>query len=94
LQALFPSTEAWPKIRGKTVPSVPKSLLKILVDDQSVTPEDYNNLIKEMNEGNADWQIITYAHSKHTFTDPKSIIRMKSWPKSLNHTPILKEILK
>ena len=30
------------------------------------------SLIKEMNEGKADWQIITYAYSKHTFTDPKS----------------------
>lgn len=74
--------------------------IKILVenpaDDKSVTPEDYNNLVKEMNEGNADWQIITYAHSKHTFTDPKSadynpVMAKRAW----NHTLMfLKEILK
>ncbi len=25
-----------------------------------------------MNEGKADWQIYTYAYSKHTFTSPES----------------------
>lgn len=73
-----------------------KILVENPADDQSVTPEDYNNLIKEMNEGNADWQIITYAHSKHTFTDPKSpdynpVMAKRAW----NHTLMfLKEILK
>lgn len=73
---------------------------KILVEnpanDQGVTPEDYNNLVKEMNDGNADWQIITYANSKHTFTDPKSpdynpVMAKRAW----NHTLMfLKELLK
>lgn len=73
-----------------------KILVENPADDQSVTPEDYHNLIKEMNEGNADWQIITYAHSKHTFTDPKSpdynaVMAKRAW----NHTLMfLKEILK
>ncbi|AZA76122.1 dienelactone hydrolase family protein [Chryseobacterium sp. G0186] len=77
-----------------------KLTAKILVenpaDDKSVTPEDYSNLIKEMNDGDADWQIITYAHSKHTFTDPKSpdyneVMAKRAW----NHTLLfLKEILK
>lgn len=85
--------------KDKSRPNGPLST-KILVenpaDDQSVTPEDYNNLIKEMNDGNADWQIITYAHSKHTFTDPKSpdynpVMAKRAW----NHTLMfLKEILK
>lgn len=75
-------------------------MTKILVehpaDDQSVTPEDYNNLIKEMNEGKADWQIITYSNSKHTFTNPESadynpVMAKRAW----NHTLMfLKEILK
>ncbi|KQT18613.1 dienelactone hydrolase [Chryseobacterium sp. Leaf404] len=75
-------------------------LTKILVEnpaeDQSVTPEDYNNLVKEMKEGKADWQIITYANSKHTFTDPKSadynpVMAKRAW----NHTLMfLREILK
>jgi len=50
--------------------------LQILIenpaDDAGVKPEDMNNLIKEMRDGKADWQIITYANSKHTFTDPNS----------------------
>lgn len=80
----------------KNNPISAKILIENPADDKSVTPEDYNNLIKEMNEGNADWQIITYAHSKHTFTDPKSpdyneVMAKRAW----NHTLMfLKEILK
>lgn len=80
----------------KNGPISTKILVENPADDKSVTPEDYNNLIKEMNEGNADWQIITYAHSKHTFTDPKSadynpVMAKRAW----NHTLMfLKEILK
>ncbi|ANF49173.1 dienelactone hydrolase [Chryseobacterium glaciei] len=73
-----------------------KILVENPADDKSITPEDYNNLVKEMNDGNADWQIITYAHSKHTFTDPKSpdyneVMAKRAW----NHTLMfLNEILK
>ncbi|MCU7613440.1 dienelactone hydrolase family protein [Chryseobacterium sp. GMJ5] len=80
----------------KNEPIAAKMLIENPADDKSVTPEDYNNLIKEMNDGNADWQIITYAHSKHTFTDPKSsdynpMMAKRAW----NHTLMfLKEILK
>ncbi|WP_089754144.1 dienelactone hydrolase family protein [Chryseobacterium soldanellicola] len=80
----------------KNGPISTKILIENPADDKGVTPEDYNNLIKEMNEGNADWQIITYAHSKHTFTDPKSpdynaVMAKRAW----NHTLMfLKEILK
>ncbi len=80
----------------KNGPVSTKIMVENPADDKSVTPEDYNNLIKEMNEGNADWQIITYAHSKHTFTDPKSadynpVMAKRAW----THTLVfLKEILK
>lgn len=80
----------------KNGPITPKILVENPADDKSVTQQDYDNLIKEMNEGNADWQIITYAHSKHTFTDPKSpdyneVMAKRAW----NHTLMfLKEILK
>lgn len=80
----------------KNGPIAAKILVENPADDKSVSPEDYNNLIKEMNEGNADWQIITYAHSKHTFTDPKSpdyneVMAKRAW----NHTLMfLREILK
>ncbi len=76
-------------------PLSPKILVENPADDQSVTPEVMSNLVKEMNEGNADWQVITYAHSKHTFTDPGSadyneIMAKRAW----SHTLLfLKEIL-
>lgn len=80
----------------KNGPISAKILVENPADDKSVTPEDYNNLVKEMNEGNADWQIITYAHSKHTFTDPKSpdynaVMAKRAWDHTLM---FLKEILK
>lgn len=73
-----------------------KILVENPADDGSVTPEIMSQLIKEMNEGNADWQIITYAHSKHTFTDPRSpdyneVMAKRAW----QHTLLfLAEILK
>ncbi|MGL6038539.1 MAG: dienelactone hydrolase family protein [Soonwooa sp.] len=80
----------------------PNSIIKtkILVenpaDDKSVTKEDYDNLIKEMNDGKADWQIITYANSGHTFTNPESpdyneIMAKRAWKHTLQ---FLNEILK
>lgn len=73
-----------------------KILIENPADDGSVTPEIMSQLIKEMNEGNADWQIITYAHSKHTFTNPRSpdyneVMAKRAW----QHTLLfLAEILK
>ncbi|MCO5248220.1 MAG: dienelactone hydrolase family protein [Chitinophagales bacterium] len=50
---------------------------KVLVihpaDDDYVSQKDFDNLIQELKDGNADWQLNAYAHSKHTFTDPKSM---------------------
>lgn len=72
-----------------------KILVEHPAEDRSVSPEDLQNLVKEMNDGHADWQIITYANSKHTFTDPKSpdynaIMAKRAW----QHTLLfLKEIL-
>lgn len=74
--------------------------LKILIEnpaeDKSVTPEIMNALVNEMNEGKADWQIITYAYAKHTFTNPESsdyyeVMAKRAW----QHTLLfLKELLK
>lgn len=72
-----------------------KMLVENGADDQGVTQENYNNLVAEMKEGNADWQMITYANSKHTFTNPESkdynpVMAKRAW----NHTLMfLKEIL-
>ena len=73
-----------------------KILVEHPADDKSVSKEDYDNLVQEMNEGKADWQIITYANSGHTFTNPESkdynkVMADRAW----DHTLLfLKEILK
>ncbi len=75
---------------------VTKVLVEHPADDKSVSKEDYDKLIKEMNDAKADWQIITYANSGHTFTNPESgdynkVMADRAW----NHTLLfLKEILK
>ncbi len=56
----------------KNGPLPVKILVENPAEDQSVTPEQLQKLQQELNEGKADWQLITYAYSKHTFTDPKS----------------------
>ena len=78
------------------VPIKTKVLVEHPADDESVKPEDLTNLITELKTGKTDFQIITYANSKHTFTNPKSpdyneVMTKRAW----NHTLIfLKEILK
>lgn len=73
-----------------------KILIEHPANDESVKPEDMTNLVTEMNAGNTDWQIITYANSKHTFTNPESpdynkVMADRAW----QHTLLfLKEILK
>jgi dienelactone hydrolase len=76
-------------------PMPTKILVENGAEDAGVTPEVVAQLVQEMNGGKADWQIITYAYSKHTFTDPKSpdynaIMAKRSW----QHTLLfLKEVL-
>lgn len=65
-----------------------KILVENPADDKSVSKADYDNLILEMNEGNADWQIITYAHCGHTFTNPASpeyneVMAKRAWQHTL-----------
>ncbi|WP_312421779.1 dienelactone hydrolase family protein [Epilithonimonas sp.] len=73
-----------------------KVLVEHPADDESVRPEDLTNLIAELKTGKTDFQIITYANSKHTFTNPESpdyneVMAKRAW----NHTlTFLKEILK
>ncbi|WP_437917986.1 dienelactone hydrolase family protein [Sphingobacterium sp. LRF_L2] len=73
-----------------------KVLVENPAEDKGVTPEVLQGLIQEMNEGKADWQIITYANSGHTFTDPKSpeyneLMAKRAW----QHTLLfLKEVLR
>ncbi|MDM1139859.1 MULTISPECIES: dienelactone hydrolase family protein [unclassified Empedobacter] len=80
----------------KNIPLKTKVLVEHPADDESVKPEDISNLVLEMNEGKTDWQMITYANSKHTFTNPESpdynkVMADRAW----QHTLLfLKEVLK
>lgn len=80
----------------KNTPLTTKVLIEHPAEDESVKPEDISNLVVEMNEGKTDWQIITYADSKHTFTNPESpdynkVMADRAW----QHTLLfLKEVLK
>ena len=78
------------------VPIKTKVMVEHPADDENVKPEDLTNLITELKTGKTDFQIITYANSKHTFTNPESpdyneVMAKRAW----NHTlTFLKEILK
>ena len=73
-----------------------KVLVENPAEDKSVSKEDLANLESELNAGTKDWQIITYANSGHTFTNPESpeynkIMADRAW----KHTLLfLEEILK
>lgn len=65
-----------------------KVLVENPAEDQTITPAMMTGFIKEMNEGRADWQILTYAYCKHTFTDPKSpdyneLMAKRAWQHTL-----------
>ncbi|WP_312206537.1 dienelactone hydrolase family protein [Epilithonimonas hominis] len=78
------------------VPIKTKVLVEHPAEDENVKPEDLTNLITELKTGKTDFQIITYANSKHTFTNPESpdyneVMAKRAW----NHTlTFLKEFLK
>ncbi len=70
---------------GKLTPSI---LIEHPADDASVSKEDIENITKEMNDANADWQMIYYAHCKHTFTSPESkdyneVMANRAWKHTL-----------
>jgi len=73
-----------------------KVLVQHPAEDRSVSKADYDTLEKELKEGKADYQIITYANSGHTFTNPASndynpIMAKRAW----NHLILfLDEVLK
>ncbi len=73
-----------------------KVLVEHPANDRSVPQIHYDALVKELNDGKADWQIITYANTTHTFTNPEApdyneVMAKRAW----NHTLMfLKEILK
>ena len=65
-------------------------------DDHTVSKSDYEHFVREMNACNADWQLITYGHSKHTFTNPQSAdyhekMAIRAWSHTLS---FLAEVLK
>ncbi len=73
-----------------------KVLIENPAEDRTVSRQDYDNLVKEMNDGGADWQIITYANCGHTFTNPVSpeyneLMANRAWKHTLM---FLEELLK
>ena len=73
-----------------------KVLVENPAEDKGVTKEIYDQLVQEMNDGKADWQIITYANCGHTFTNPTSkeyneVMAKRAWKHTLM---FLKEVLK
>ena len=85
--------------KDKSRPNTPiktKVLVEHPAEDKSVSQEDYDSLVKELRDGNADWQIIIYANSGHTFTNPESqeyneVMAKRAWKHTLM---FLEEILK
>ena len=73
-----------------------KVLVENPAEDKGVTKEIYDQMVQEMKDGKADWQIITYANCGHTFTNPTSqeyneVMAKRAW----NHTLLfLGEVLK
>lgn len=66
----------------------PKILVVHPAEDQSVSEQDIDLLMAEMRKGEADWQFIYYADSKHTFTNPESkdynpIMAKRAWQHTL-----------
>lgn len=78
------------------IPIKAKVLVENPAEDKGVTKEVYDQLVQEMKDGKADWQIITYANCGHTFTNPTSkeyneVMAKRAW----NHTLLfLGEVLK
>lgn len=72
-----------------------KVLVENPAEDKGVTPANFDALTKELKDGKADWQIITYANCGHTFTNPTSPEYNDSMAKrAWQHTLMfLKEIL-
>ncbi len=72
-----------------------KVLVEHPAEDKTVAPEHLQGLMRELNEGKADWQLITYAHCGHTFTNPQSpeynaLMAKRAW----SHTMLfLQELL-
>lgn len=73
-----------------------KVLIEHAANDLTISKSDYDNLIKELDDNNADWQIIVYANSGHTFTNSQSadynpLMAARAW----QHTLLfLQEVLK
>ncbi len=70
------------------IPIKTKVLVENPAEDKGVTKEIYDQLVQEMKDGKADWQIITYANCGHTFTNPTSkeyneVMAKRAWKHTL-----------
>lgn len=74
----------------------PSILVQHPADDKSVSTADLLHLEKELKDGHADFQLITYGQSGHTFTNPESadynpLMAARAWA---HLTLFLQEVLK
>ncbi|WP_439490141.1 dienelactone hydrolase family protein [Algoriphagus sp.] len=53
----------------KNSPLHAKVLIQHPANDQTVGKDDLGKLIDEMNESNSDWQLLSYGHCRHSFTN-------------------------
>lgn len=65
-----------------------KVLIEHPAEDKSVSAEALKSQLKELDEGGADWQLITYARCGHTFTNPDSpeyneVMARRAWKHTL-----------
>jgi dienelactone hydrolase len=58
--------------KRKIEPIYTKVLVEHPAADASVSKSDFDNFVAEMNEAQADWQIIQYGNCGHTFTNPEA----------------------
>lgn len=73
-----------------------KILVEYPANDHTISHQDYENFKEEMNKSNADWQIITYGNSNHSFTNPNSAdYHKKMADRAWSHTLLfLQDVLK
>lgn len=64
---------------GKTAPLTPfarRSAGHVLLlqgsDDPFVSEDEFKRVKEEMNQANIDWQIVTFGHTMHAFTNPRA----------------------
>lgn len=81
---------------SKNNPTHTKMLIQHPANDQRVGKDDLGKLVVEMNEPNTGWQLLSYGHYRHSFTNPQSADNnepMANWA-CQHKLLVLQEVLK